>query len=149
MLQNPRDGHVEDESTADQPPLIVTTERPPATNVLGGGPEQIPRTNIASTHPIIEEVTMETRIRDSMMQAMNSAMAQQQEFFMKLLEDRDTSHRRTEAMAENAVNGSGGGPTVIGTEEHAIQAEKKKEGVAPSSHFFVVGLWNSPGRPTH
>lgn len=45
------------------------------------------------------EMTPETRMMDSMMRAMNAAMTQQQEFFMKLLEDRDASHRRLEATA--------------------------------------------------
>ncbi|KAI3692422.1 hypothetical protein L6452_32237 [Arctium lappa] len=97
MLQNPRDGHIEDESTADQPPLVTTTERPHVTDVLGGGPEQVPRVNLDTGQPIVEE-------------------------------DRDASHRRTEAMAENAVNGSGGEPTIVGTKEHAIRDEKKKDG---------------------
>ncbi|KAI3714574.1 hypothetical protein L6452_21530 [Arctium lappa] len=124
--QNLPEGQIEDELTADQPALIATTEGAPATNVLGGGPEQIPRTNMASTNPIMEEVTMETRIRDSMMHSMNSAMTQQQKFFMKLLEDRDASHRQPETMDENIVNGSGGGPTVVVTEEQLGNESKGK-----------------------
>ncbi|KAI3684706.1 hypothetical protein L6452_33931 [Arctium lappa] len=124
--QNPSDGHVEDESTADQPALVVATEGPPATNVLGGGPEHIPRCNLETVDQVMEEVTMKTRIRDSMMQAMNSAMAQQQEFFMKLLEDRDASHRQPEMMAENIVNGSGGGPAVVITEDQLENGSKGK-----------------------
>ncbi|KAI3747580.1 hypothetical protein L6452_10085 [Arctium lappa] len=57
---------------------------------------------------------------------MNSAMAQQQEFFMKLLEDRDASHRQPEARAENIVNGSGGGPNVVSTEEQLVSGGKEK-----------------------
>ncbi|KAI3702759.1 hypothetical protein L6452_28511 [Arctium lappa] len=125
-MQNPSDGHVEDESTADQPALVVTTEGPPTTNCLGGGPEHIPRRNLEPANQIMEEVTMETRIRDSMMQAMNSSMAQQQEFFMKLLEDRDASHRQPETMAENIVNGSGSGLAVVVTEEKIVTRSKEK-----------------------
>ncbi|KAI3757722.1 hypothetical protein L6452_05265 [Arctium lappa] len=47
---------------------------------------------------------------------MTSAMTQQQEFFMKLLEDRDASHRQPETMAENIIVRSGG-PNVVTIEE--------------------------------
>ncbi|KAI3719109.1 hypothetical protein L6452_20000 [Arctium lappa] len=125
-LSNMPEDHVEVESTADRPPLVITSEGPPRPNILGGGPEEIPHTNIAAGNAIMEEVTMETRIRDNMMLAMNSAMAQQQEFFMKLLEDRDASHRQLEMMAENIVMGSGGGPVVVVTEDQGENGSKGK-----------------------
>ncbi|KAI3735989.1 hypothetical protein L6452_15518 [Arctium lappa] len=124
-LPNPQQGYVEVESTSDQPPLVGTSMEPPIPTILGGGTEHIPRVNLVDNNPIIEEVTMETRIRDSMMLVMNSSIAQQQELFMKLLEDRDTSHRRHETVAENAIMGSGGGPAVVGTEEHTTVREKR------------------------
>ena len=45
---------------------------------------------------------------ENMMRAMNAAMAQQQEHFLKLLEDRDANKRRHETVGENMVVGSGG-----------------------------------------
>ncbi|KAI3707648.1 hypothetical protein L6452_26275 [Arctium lappa] len=90
-------------STADQPRVANNELPPPLVNALGGGPEFIPHRNIATTHPVMEEVTPKTRMMDRMMQAMNAAMAQQQEMFMKLLEDRDASNRRPETVEENVI----------------------------------------------
>ncbi|KAI3692532.1 hypothetical protein L6452_32349 [Arctium lappa] len=125
-LPNTPEGHVEVESTADQPPLATTSKGPPIPTILGGVPEQIPRTNIAASNAIMEEVTTKTIIRDSMMLAMNSSMAQQQEFFMKLQEDRDASHRQPETMAENIVMGSGGGSAVVVTEEQPKNGNRER-----------------------
>ncbi|KAI3758766.1 hypothetical protein L6452_06338 [Arctium lappa] len=82
------------------------------------GPEHVPHHNITSSELIMEEVTPESRMMDRMMQAMNAAMAQQQEMFLKLLEDRDASKRRHEAVVENIVGaGSGGtGPAIPSNE---------------------------------
>ncbi|KAI3734832.1 hypothetical protein L6452_14311 [Arctium lappa] len=105
-------------STTDEPRVTNNDLPPPLINALGGGPEHVPRRNLAATHPIMEEVTPETRMMDKMMQAMNAAMAQQQEMFMKLLEDRDTNNCRPETVAENViVAGSGGSEPVIPTNE--------------------------------
>ncbi|KAI3678256.1 hypothetical protein L6452_37542 [Arctium lappa] len=54
-LPNTPEGHVEDESTTEQPNLVAITERPPVANVLGGGSEHIPRTNIATNNSVVEE----------------------------------------------------------------------------------------------
>ncbi|XP_024969588.1 uncharacterized protein LOC112508954 [Cynara cardunculus var. scolymus] len=51
----------------------------------------------------MEEETPESRMMGTMMDAMNRAMVQQQEFFMNLLEDRDTNNRKHEAIAENEL----------------------------------------------
>ncbi|XP_024984093.1 uncharacterized protein LOC112520019 [Cynara cardunculus var. scolymus] len=69
----------------------------------------------------MEEETLESRMMGAMMNAMNRAMAQQQEFFMKLLEDRDGNTRKHEAVAENVTMGGGSGGTgnVIPTQELA------------------------------
>ncbi|KAI3748936.1 hypothetical protein L6452_12381 [Arctium lappa] len=56
---------------------------------------------------------------------MTSAMTQQQEFFMKLLEDRDASHRQPETMAENIIVGSGG-PNVVTVEEPSAEGIRTK-----------------------
>ncbi|KAI3665675.1 hypothetical protein L6452_44305 [Arctium lappa] len=102
-------GHDATTSTTDQPRVTVVELPPPQHNVLGGGPEHIPRRNIATSEPIMEEVTSETRMMDRMMQAMNADMAQQQEMFLKLLEDKDTNNRRHKTVAENMIAvGSGG-----------------------------------------
>ncbi|KAI3727699.1 hypothetical protein L6452_16317 [Arctium lappa] len=107
-------GQPEVESATVRPPVGATSDDIPIPRILGGGPEHIPRHNLNTGNAIMEEVTTETRLRDSMMLAMNvalaqqqlamtSAMTQQQEFFMKLLEDRDASHRQPETMAENII----------------------------------------------
>ncbi|KAI3757500.1 hypothetical protein L6452_05040 [Arctium lappa] len=112
--RNQPEGQEATASTADQPRITTNELPPPPVNALGGGPKFIPRRDIAATHPIMEEVTPETRMMDRMMQAMNAAMAQQQEMFMKLLEDRDASNRRPETVAENViVAGSGGSEPVV------------------------------------
>ncbi|KAI3684861.1 hypothetical protein L6452_34088 [Arctium lappa] len=57
--------------------------------------------------------------------AMTSAMTQQQEFFMKLLEDRDVSNRQPETMTENVIVGSGG-PNVVTVEEPSAEGIRSK-----------------------
>ncbi|KAI3748791.1 hypothetical protein L6452_12134 [Arctium lappa] len=108
------EGQEADIPTADHPLATVVGETVRVSNVLGGGPEHIPRRNLEANEPIIEEVTAESRMMDRMMLAMNRAMAQQQEVFLKLLEDRDTNNRRPETVGENViVAGSGGtGPNL-------------------------------------
>jgi hypothetical protein len=114
------EGHVEVESTADRPEGPETNVQPqPRANLLGGGPEHIPRFNLENPNPVLTEVTPETRMMENMMRAMTAAMAQQQEQFMKILEDRDTSNRRHEAMAENLIGGSGGAG--IGTPTNGVE----------------------------
>ncbi|KAI3747904.1 hypothetical protein L6452_10634 [Arctium lappa] len=109
------EGQEADIPTADHPLATVVGETVRVSNVLGGGPEHIPRRNLEADEPIIEEVTAETRMMDRMMLAMNRAMAQQQEVFLKLLEDRDANYRRPEMVGENViVAGSGGtGPIIF------------------------------------
>ena len=76
------DGNVEIESTADRPGGTAANAPPlPLPNLLGGGPEHIPRFNLENPDPIMTEVTPETRMMENMMRAMNVAMAQQQELF--------------------------------------------------------------------
>ncbi|KAI3669785.1 hypothetical protein L6452_41192 [Arctium lappa] len=122
------DGHLEIESTTEQPGLGGAVRRPPPNEPLGGGPEFILCRNLVVGEAVLEEATMETRLRDSMMQAMSAAMAQQQvqqqEFFMKLLEYRDSSNRQSETMAENAIVGSGARPEVVVTEEPPTNEER-------------------------
>ncbi|XP_024961593.1 uncharacterized protein LOC112502021 [Cynara cardunculus var. scolymus] len=66
----------------------------------------------------MEKETPESRMMGTMMNTMNRAMAQQQEFFMKLLEDRDANNRKHEAVAENVtIVGSGGTGNEIPTQE--------------------------------
>ena len=93
------DGHVEIDSTADRPGRAEeNAQPPPLLNLLGGGPEQIPRFNLEDPNPVLTEVTTETRMIENMMRMMNAAMAQKQEHFMKLLDDRDANNRRRETI---------------------------------------------------
>ena len=62
------DGHVEVESMADQPGGPATNvQTPPLPNLLGGGPEHIPRFNLENPDPIMTEVSPATRIMENMM----------------------------------------------------------------------------------
>ncbi|KAI3678290.1 hypothetical protein L6452_37577 [Arctium lappa] len=107
--RNRSEGHEVTTSTTDQPQVTAAEVPLPLNNVLGGRTEHIPQRNPETSEPIMEEVTAETRMMDRMMMAMNKAMAQQQEMFLKLLEDRDTNNHRHEMVAENViVVGSGG-----------------------------------------
>ncbi|KAI3734991.1 hypothetical protein L6452_14474 [Arctium lappa] len=124
--RNRPEGQEASGSTVDHPRVTTTDFPPRPQNVLGGGPEHVPRRTIASSEPIIEEVTPKSRMMDRMMHAMNAAMAQQQEMFLKLLEDRDASNRRHEAVAENiVVAGSGGiGPAIPSNETPTPEARQ-------------------------
>ncbi|KAJ9538872.1 hypothetical protein OSB04_031605 [Centaurea solstitialis] len=110
-------------STADQ----RTVESPPRLQVLGGGTEHIPRVNLEDPNPLLTEVTPEMRMLDNVMKAVNEAMSKQQESFMKMLEDRDTSNRRHETVGENAATASGDAEVVVVTEETRITGDKAKE----------------------
>ena len=100
------DGHVEIDSTADRPGVAEkNAQPPPLSNLLGGRPEQIPRFNLENPNPVMTEVTPETRMMENMMRMMNAAIKQQQEQFMKLLDDRDANNRRRETIGENVARG--------------------------------------------
>ncbi|KAI3678173.1 hypothetical protein L6452_37457 [Arctium lappa] len=56
----------------------------------------------------------------NVMQMMTSAIEKQQEAFLKMLEDRDVSLRRHEAVEDNVLVGSGGTGNRIRTEEYRV-----------------------------
>ncbi|KAI3715649.1 hypothetical protein L6452_22635 [Arctium lappa] len=56
----------------------------------------------------------------NMMLAMREEMAKQQEFLLKVIEDRDVNNRRSETVVENIVAGSGGAGTGVRAEERRI-----------------------------
>ncbi|KAJ9555800.1 hypothetical protein OSB04_010414 [Centaurea solstitialis] len=114
-------------STADQRVRVETVESPPRLQVLGGGPEHVPRVNLEDREPVLTEVTPEMRMLDNVMKAVNEAMSKQQESFMKLLEDRDTSNRRHETVGENAATASGDAEVVVVIEETRVTGDKAKE----------------------
>ncbi|KAJ9540615.1 hypothetical protein OSB04_027121 [Centaurea solstitialis] len=114
-------------STADQHVQVETVESPPRLPVLGGGPEYVPRVNLEDPNPVLTEVTPEMRMFDNVMKAVNEAMSKQQESFMKMLEDRDTSNRRHETVGENAATASGDAEVVVVTEETRVTGDKEKE----------------------
>ena len=64
---------------------------------------------------------------ENMMRMMNVAMAQQQELFMKLLDERDTKNRRREAIGDNIGTGSGGAEVLVNMEETCVTGGKDKE----------------------
>ncbi|KAJ9555926.1 hypothetical protein OSB04_010540 [Centaurea solstitialis] len=114
-------------SIADQHVRSETVESPPRLRVLGGGPEHIPRFNLEDPDPVLTEVTPEMRMFDNVMKAINEAMTKQQESFVKMLEDREASQRRNEAVGENAGNGSGDAGALVVTEETRITRDKERE----------------------
>ncbi|KAI3684129.1 hypothetical protein L6452_33348 [Arctium lappa] len=95
-------------STAGQPEGVEVIIRPPVQQVLGGGPEVIPRVDLASSHPVIRDANPRLELLASVMLAMREEMAKQQEFLLKAMEDRDVNNRRSETVVENVVAGSGG-----------------------------------------
>ncbi|KAI3735955.1 hypothetical protein L6452_15482 [Arctium lappa] len=108
-----------------------------ATLGLGGGPEHVPQRNLATAQPIMEEVTPETRMMERMMQAMNAAMAQQQEAFLKLLDDRDANPRRHETVEENlVVAGSGGSGPVVPSNETPLPETRQPSKVYTFKAFL-------------
>ncbi|KAI3698239.1 hypothetical protein L6452_31352 [Arctium lappa] len=96
ITRNRPEGQDTTTSTADQPRVTNNDLPPPFINALGGGPEHIPQRNLATAHPIMEE----------------------QEAFLKLLDDRDANHRRHETVAENVIvaGSEGSGPVVPSNE---------------------------------
>ncbi|KAI3770363.1 hypothetical protein L6452_01492 [Arctium lappa] len=96
---------------------VVPPDMPP---IFTGEVGQVPRVELASTHPVIQEANPQTDMMAGIMQMVSSAMEKQQEAFLKLLEDRDDSLKRNEAVAENIVVGSGGTGDGIRTEEHRV-----------------------------
>ncbi|KAJ9542042.1 hypothetical protein OSB04_028548 [Centaurea solstitialis] len=91
-----------------------------------GRTEFIPRVNLEDRNPVITEVTPEMRIFDNVMKAVTEAMTKQQESFARILEERDASHRRHEAVGENAGIGSGDAAVVVVTEETRTLGDKEK-----------------------
>ncbi|KAJ9536319.1 hypothetical protein OSB04_un000499 [Centaurea solstitialis] len=113
-------------STADHHARTDVIESPPRLSVLGGRTEFIPRVNLEDRNPVITEVTPEMRIFDNVMKAVTEAMSKQQESFARMLEERDASHRRHEAVGENAGIGSGDAAVVVVTEETRMTGDKEK-----------------------
>ncbi|KAI3706396.1 hypothetical protein L6452_24108 [Arctium lappa] len=107
-------------STADQPKGVEVVVRPPIPQILGGGPEVIPRVDLASSHPVIRDASSPSELMANMMLAMREEMAKQQEFLLKVIEDRDVNNRRSETVVENIVAGSGGAGTGVRVEERRI-----------------------------
>ncbi|KAJ9553048.1 hypothetical protein OSB04_017093 [Centaurea solstitialis] len=131
-------------STADQHVRVETVESPPRPQVLGGGPEHVPRINLEDPNPVLTEVTPEMRMLDNVMKAVNEAMSKQQESFMKMLEDHDASHRRNETVGENAGTASGDEEVVVVTEETRITGDKEKEKAKAKGYSYKNFLGCKP-----
>ena len=61
---------------------------------------RLPRVHLRDTLPLIVEATPETRIFDNVMRVVTEAINRQQESFMKMFEDPDTSQRHNEVMGK-------------------------------------------------
>ncbi|KAI3758179.1 hypothetical protein L6452_05732 [Arctium lappa] len=107
-------------STAGQPEGVEVVVRPPVQQGLGGGPEVIPRVNLASSHPVIRDASSPSELMANMMLAMREEMAKQQEFLLKVIEDRDVNNRRSKTVVENIVVGPGGAGEGVRAEKHGI-----------------------------
>ncbi|KAI3669693.1 hypothetical protein L6452_41033 [Arctium lappa] len=107
-------------STADQPEGVEVVVRPPVQQILGGGPKVILRVDLASSHPVIRDASSPSKLMASMMLAMREEMAKQQEFLLKVIDDRDVNNRRSETVVKNIVAGSGGAGTGVRAEERRI-----------------------------
>ncbi|KAI3758661.1 hypothetical protein L6452_06230 [Arctium lappa] len=107
-------------STADQPEGVEVVMRPPVQQILGGGPEVITRVDLASSHPVIRDASFPSELMASMMLAIREEMAKQQEFLLKVIEDRAVNNRRSETVVENIIAGSGGAITGVRAEENRI-----------------------------
>ncbi|KAI3672728.1 hypothetical protein L6452_38825 [Arctium lappa] len=59
--------------------------------------------DLAPSHPVVRDAISQSELMATIMLAMDEAMAKQQEFLLKVIEDRDVSHRRVEAIAEKVV----------------------------------------------
>ncbi|KAI3685843.1 hypothetical protein L6452_35104 [Arctium lappa] len=90
-------------SIAVQPDGVEVVVRLSVQPVLGGGPEVIPQVDLASSNPVVWDANSQSELMANMKLAMDETMAKQQEFLLKVIEDRDVSHRRIEAIAEKAV----------------------------------------------
>ncbi|KAI3718287.1 hypothetical protein L6452_19151 [Arctium lappa] len=101
---------------------------PPIPPMLEGIVDANPHENLETMDPVIQEADPQSVLLASIMQMMNSAMDKRDERFLKVLEDRDASNRRHETVEDNAVLGSSGADNVVGTEEHAVRIDKRKEG---------------------
>ncbi|KAI3672731.1 hypothetical protein L6452_38828 [Arctium lappa] len=100
---------------------------PPIPPMLEGIIDADPQVNLETEDPVIQEADPQSVLLASIMQMMNSAMDKRDEKLLKVLEDRDASNRRHETVEDNAVLGSGGADNAVGTEEHAVRADRGKE----------------------
>ncbi|KAI3758507.1 hypothetical protein L6452_06072 [Arctium lappa] len=100
---------------------------PPIPPMLEGIIDANPQVNLETEDPVVQEADPQSVLLASIMQMMNSAMDKRDEKLLKILEDRDTSNRRHETVEDNAVLGSGGADNAVGTEEHAVRADRGKE----------------------
>ncbi|KAI3678320.1 hypothetical protein L6452_37607 [Arctium lappa] len=99
---------LEDIFSNPNPVARVATVVPPSMPpIFTGEMEHIPRVELASPDPVMQEANPQRDMVASVMQMVTSAMDNQQEVFLKMLEERDASLRRPEVVAENAVAGSG------------------------------------------
>ncbi|KAI3685704.1 hypothetical protein L6452_34961 [Arctium lappa] len=135
------DGDLRDDSSPErnpvvQTPIVVPPGMPP---IFTGEVEQVPRVELASTNPVVQEVNPQADMMASIMQMVSMAMEKQQEAFMKMLEDRDASLKRNEAVAENVVIGSCGTDPGIRTEEHKVVGAQKNGRSCSYKSFLGCG----------
>ncbi|KAJ9541748.1 hypothetical protein OSB04_028254 [Centaurea solstitialis] len=98
-------------------------QRPPG---LSEGSVQMLKFHLCDPYPIVTKATLKAQIFDNVMRDVIKSMYTQKESFVKMLENRDASHRRRKVMRENAYNGFGNAEVVVVMEETRVIGEKKK-----------------------
>ncbi|KAI3758517.1 hypothetical protein L6452_06082 [Arctium lappa] len=116
------DEDLRDISSRELNPVVrVSSVVPPGMPPIFTGEVELgPRVELASTSPVIQVANPQADMMASVMLMVTSAMEKQQETFQKMLEDRDTSLRRYEAVEENVLVGSGGIGNRVRTEENRV-----------------------------
>ncbi|KAI3692405.1 hypothetical protein L6452_32220 [Arctium lappa] len=121
------DGDLRDVSSREPNPVVRTSAvvPPGMPPIFTGGVEPEPRVELASTDPVVSVANPQADMMASVMQMVTSAMEKQQEAFLKMLEDREPSYKRPEAVEENVVGGSGGIENRVRSEEHRVIGTSK------------------------
>ncbi|KAI3758604.1 hypothetical protein L6452_06171 [Arctium lappa] len=128
-----RDVSLREPNPVVRTPAVVPPSMPP---IFTRRVEPEPRVELAPTNPVVLVANPQADMMASVMQMVTSAMEKQQETFLKMLEDRDPSSKRPEAMAENVVVGSGGVENRVRSEEHRVIGASK-EGKSCSYKSFL------------
>ncbi|KAI3728320.1 hypothetical protein L6452_16954 [Arctium lappa] len=130
-----------DDSSPERNPVVkVSAVIPPGMPpIFTREVERVPWVELAPTNPVVKVVNPQTDMMASIMQMVSTAMEKQQEAFMKMLEDCDTSLIRNEAVVEGVVVGSGGTGPGIRIEEPRLAPGQKSGKICSYKSFLGCG----------